>query len=38
MSTAIEAAAPAAAAAAPVKKAPKQLPAPNSDFHQLVDL
>ncbi|MEA2733452.1 MAG: glutaryl-CoA dehydrogenase, partial [Acetobacteraceae bacterium] len=28
----------APAAAAPVKKAPKQLPAPNSDFYQLVDV
>ena len=27
-----------AAAAAPVKKAPKQLPAPNSDFYQLADV
>jgi hypothetical protein len=30
--------APVAAAAAPVKKAPKQLSAPNSDFYQLVDV
>src|ERR1700676_5300874 len=31
-------AAPVAATAASVKKAPKQLPAPNSDFYQLVDV
>ena len=31
-------AAPVAAAEASVKKAPKQLPAPNSDFYQLVDV
>src|SRR6266576_1099778 len=29
---------PPAATTAPVKKAPKQLPAPNSDFYQLVDV
>ena len=38
MATATAVAAPVAAAAAPVKKAPKQLPAPNSDFYQLVDV
>ena len=38
MATATAVAAPVAAAAAPVKKAPKQLPAPNSDFYQLVRL
>ena len=36
MATATAVAAPVAAAAASVKKAPKQLPAPNSDFYQLV--
>src|SRR5260221_3029594 len=36
MATATAVAAPVAAAA--VKKAPKQLPAPNSDFYQLVDV
>ena len=30
--------APKAGAAAPAKKAPKQLPAPNSDFYQLADV
>src|SRR3979411_145052 len=35
MATATAVAAPAAAS---VKKAPKQLPAPNSDFYQLVDV
>ena len=35
--TAVGAPAAAAAAPAPVKKAPKQLPAPNSDFYQLLD-
>src|SRR4051812_6118828 len=38
MATASAVAAPVATAAAPVKKAPKQLPAPNSDFYQLVDV
>src|SRR5213594_4854003 len=38
MATATAVAAPVAAAAASVKKAPKQLPAPNSDFYQLVDV
>src|SRR5256714_6109562 len=38
MATATAVAAPVATAAAPVKKAPKQLPAPNSDFYQLVDV
>ena len=37
MATATAVAAPIAAAA-PVKKAPKPLPAPNSDFYQLVDV
>src|SRR5438034_6903487 len=37
MATATAVAAPAAAAAS-VKKPPKQLPAPNSDFYQLVDV
>ena len=32
------AAAPTATAVAPVKRAPKQLPAPNSDFYQLADV
>ena len=36
MATATEAAAPVAATA--VKKAPKQLSAPNSDFYQLADV
>src|SRR6476620_2700075 len=36
--TTAAAAAPVATAAAPVKKASKQLPAPNSDFYQLVDV
>ena len=36
MGTTTAVAAPTATAAAPVKKAPKQLPAPNSDFYQLV--
>ena len=38
MATATAVAAPVAAAAASVKKAPKQLPAPNSDFYQLADV
>src|SRR6266478_6613177 len=38
MATATAVAAPVAAATASVKKAPKQLPAPNSDFYQLVDV
>jgi len=38
MATATAVAAPVATAAAPVKKVPKQLPAPNSDFYQLVDV
>ena len=38
MATATAVAAPVATAAAPVKKAPKQLPAPNSDFYQLVEV
>jgi hypothetical protein len=38
MATATAVAAPVATAGAPVKKAPKQLPAPNSDFYQLVDV
>src|ERR1700680_656455 len=38
MATTTPVAAPAAAAAAPVKKAPKQLPAPDSDFYQLADV
>ena len=38
MATATAAAAPVAAAATSVKKAPKQLPAPNSDFYQLADV
>src|SRR5258708_6383054 len=38
MATTTVAAAPAAAAATSFKKAPKQLPAPNSDFYQLVDV
>src|SRR5437016_14408038 len=38
MATATAVAAPVATAAAPVKKAPKHLPAPNSDFYQLVDV
>src|SRR5437016_4248358 len=37
MATATAVAAPAAAAAS-IKKPPKQLPAPNSDFYQLVDV
>src|SRR5258705_7514826 len=37
MATATAVAEPVAAAAS-VKKAPKQLPAPNSDFYQLVDV
>ena len=36
MAMAIPVAAPVAAAAALTKRAPKQLPAPNSDFYQLV--
>jgi hypothetical protein len=38
MATATPAAAPVAAAATPVKKAPEQLPTPNSDFYQLADV
>ena len=38
MGTTTAVAAPTAAAAAPVKRAPKQLPAPNSDFYQLADV
>src|SRR6266480_1967183 len=38
MATATAVAAPVAAAAVSVKKAPKQLPAPNSDFYQLADV
>jgi hypothetical protein len=38
MATATAVVAPVEAAAAPVKKAPKQLPAPNSGFYQLVDV
>jgi glutaryl-CoA dehydrogenase len=38
MATATAVATPVAATAASVKKAPKQLPAPNSDFYQLVDV
>jgi glutaryl-CoA dehydrogenase len=38
MATATAVAAPVATAGAPVKKVPKQLPAPNSDFYQLVDV
>src|SRR5436190_7034260 len=38
MATATVVATPVAAATASVKKAPKQLPAPNSDFYQLVDV
>ena len=38
MATATAVAAPVATAAASVKKAPKQLPAPNSDFYQLADV
>src|SRR3979490_2376236 len=38
MATTTAVAAPVAATAASVKKAPKQLPAPNSDFYQLVDV
>src|ERR1700733_10643868 len=37
MATATVAAAPAAAAAASFKKAPKQLPAPNSDFYDVYE-
>src|SRR6202051_1238062 len=37
MATASVAAAPAAAAATSFKKAPKQLPAPNSDFYDLYE-
>src|SRR6202451_3767519 len=37
MATTTVAAAPAAAAAASFKKAPKQLPAPNSDFYDLYE-
>ena len=38
MGTTTAVAAPTAAGAAPVKRAPRQLPAPNSDFYQLVDV
>src|SRR5205809_7233606 len=38
MATTTVVAAPVAAAATSFKKAPKQLPAPNSDFYQLVDV
>src|SRR5271170_3178270 len=38
MATATAVGAPVAAAAASVKRAPKQLPAPNSDFYQLVEV
>jgi glutaryl-CoA dehydrogenase len=38
MAVATPMAAPAAAVAAMAKKTPKQLPAPNSDFYQLVDV
>src|SRR3981081_494769 len=38
MATATGVAAPVAAAATSFKKVPKQLPAPNSDFYQLVDV
>src|SRR5437667_12757097 len=38
MATATAVAAPVVAAAASFKKAPKQLPAPNSDFYQLADV
>ena len=38
MATTTAVAAPVAATAASVKKAPKQLPAPNSDFYQLADV
>src|SRR6202045_5518260 len=38
MATATAVAAPLGAAAKSEKKAPKQLPAPNSDFYQLVDV
>src|SRR6266852_6370086 len=38
MATTTAVAAPVAAAATSFKKAPKQLPAPNSDFYQLVDV
>ena len=38
MGTTTAVAAPTAASEAPVKRAPKQLPAPNSDFYQLVDV
>jgi len=37
MATATAATAPMAAAAAPAKKAPKDLPAPNSDFYELAE-
>src|ERR1700719_1295036 len=37
MATATVAAAPAAAAATPFKKVPKQIPAPNSDFYDLYE-
>src|SRR6202162_452604 len=37
MGTTTAVAAPTAAGAVPVKRAPKQLPAPNSDFYQLAD-
>ena len=38
MATATAVAAPAAAVAASPKKAPKELPPPNSDFYQLADV
>ena len=38
MATATTIVAPIATATAPVKKEPKQLPLPNSDFYQLVDV
>src|SRR4051812_47923676 len=38
MATATAVAAPVAAVATSFKKAPKQLPVPNSDFYQLVDV
>ena len=38
MGTTTAVAAPTAAAAAPVKRAPRQLPSPNSDFYQLADV
>src|ERR1700688_3025815 len=38
MGTTTAVASPVTAASAPVKKAPKPLPAPNSDFYQLADV